>query len=121
VLIGIVACSQPHSRTSPGAPTAKAAVTRYYRAVAAQDYSLAFSYLAADATGPDRRLLTSHAFVTLAREMDAQEGRVVGFSVGVFQSLVVMTIERKKVGVYHAHLRVSRRGGTWRIIAIDRV
>jgi hypothetical protein len=121
VLIGIVACSQPHSRTSSGAPTAKAAVTRYYRAVAAQDYSLAFGYLAADATGPDGRRLTSREFVALAREMDRQEGRVISFSVGVFQSLVVMTIERRKIGPYHAHLHVSRRGGAWRIIAIDRV
>jgi hypothetical protein len=121
VLIGIVACSQPHSRTLSGAPTAKAAVTRYYRAVAAQHYRLAFSYLAANATGPDGRRLTSQEFVMLALEMDRQEGRVISFSVGVFQSLVVLTIVRKKIGPYHAHLRVSRSGGAWRIIAIDRV
>lgn len=96
-------------------------VRSYYREVARQNYRLAFTYLAANATGPDGRRLTFAAFDTLARMMDGQEGPVTSFSVAVFQSFVVVTIDRKRSGPYHAHLRMTRTGSSWHIAAIDRV
>jgi hypothetical protein len=122
VAVGIVSCSHPRTGTSPPpSPTTTAAATSYYRAIAARNYRLAFTYLATDATGPDGQRLTWRAFVNLARMMDGEEGPVISFSVAAYQSLIVMTIERKRVGPYHAHLRVNRIGGAWRITSIDRV
>ena len=124
VAAGIVSCShQPRAGTSPppSPATRAAAATSYYRAIAARNYRLAFAYFAASATGPDGRRLTWRAFVNLARMMDGQEGPVISSSVAVYQSLIVATIERKRAGPYHAHLRVSRTGGAWRIIFIDRI
>jgi hypothetical protein len=150
VTAGIVACSGPSTIASPPAPAAKvtatptvttnsgspgisspatapsgksaaAVVTNYYQAIAAQNYRLAFTYLAPNVTGPDGRRLTWPAFLQLARNMDGQGGPVTHFSVGVFPSVTVMTIDRKKYGPYHSHLQVARSGNGWTIISIDRV
>ena len=107
--------------TAPSGKNAAAVATNYYQSVAAQNYRLAFTYLAANVTGPDGRRLTLQAFLQLARAMDGQEGRVTHFSVAVFQSMVVMTIDRKKVGPYHAHLQMARDGSSWTIMSIDRI
>src|SRR5260370_28392091 len=95
--IGVVACSGtsnvaplhtstakvrvPHSSGSPGAssPTtvpsgtnAAAVAMSYYQAIVAQNYQLAFTYLDANATGPDGQGLTLQAFLQLAHMMDSQ-------------------------------------------------
>jgi hypothetical protein len=93
----------------------------YYRAVAAQNYRLAFTYLAAHATGPDGGRLTFQAFLQLAHIMESMAGPVTTFSVDAYKSLIVMTVQRKKTGTYHAHLQMAQQGGIWTIIAIDRV
>jgi len=95
--------------------------TNYYRAIVAQNYRLAFTYLAANVTGQDGRRLTLPAFLQLARMFDGENGPVTNFSVGAFQSMVVMTINRKKGGLYHAHLQMARNGDSWTIISIDRI
>jgi hypothetical protein len=107
--------------TTPSEKNVAALATSYYRAVAAQNYRLAFTYLAADATGPDGHRLTFQAFLQLAHTMESLAGPVTTFSVGAYKSLIVMTIERKKIGPYHAHLLVAQHGGIWTIISIDRV
>lgn len=104
----------------PSEKNVAAVAASYYRAVAAQNYRLAFTYLAANATGPDGRL-TFQAFLQLARTMESMAGPVTTFSVGAYRSLIVMTIERKKIGPYHAHLQMAQHGGSWTIISIDRV
>ncbi|HET6269648.1 MAG TPA: hypothetical protein VFE00_06195 [Arthrobacter sp.] len=96
-------------------------VMNYYRAIVAQKYRLAFTYLAANVMGPDGRRLTWPAFLRLAQMMDGQEGAVTNFSVAAFQSMIVMTINRQEVGPYHAHLQVARDGDGWTIISIDRI
>jgi len=96
-------------------------VTNYYRAIIAQNYRLAFTYLAANATGPDGRRLTLPAFLQLARMLDGQGGPVTHFSVGVYPPMVVMTNDREKYGPYHAHLQMARNGDSWTIISIDRI
>ena len=107
--------------TTPSENNVAAVARSYYLAVAAQNYRLAFIYLAANATGPDGHLLTFGAFLRLAHTMENLAGPVTSFSVGAYKSLIVMTIVRKKIGPYHAHLQMALRGGIWRIIAIDRV
>ena len=95
--------------------------TDYYRTIAAQNYRLAFTYLAPNVTGPDGRRLTLQAFLQLAHMMDGQGGPVTHFSVAVFQPMIVMTNDRKKYGPYHAHLQIARNGDGWTIISIDRI
>ena len=95
--------------------------TNYYRAIAARNYRLAFTYLAANVIGPDGRRLTLQGFLQLAHLMDLELGPVTHFSVAVFNSLTVMTINRKRGGLYHAHLQTARTGGDWTIISIDRI
>jgi len=111
----------PSPTTAPSGKSAAAVATNYYRAIVAQNYRLAFTYLAANATGQDGRRLTLPAFLQLARMFDGEEGPVTNFSAGAFQSMVVMTINRKKGGLYHAHLQMARNGDSWTIISIDRI
>ena len=95
--------------------------TSYYRAVAARNYRLAYTYLAANAVGPDGHRLTFQTFLRFAHTMESLAGPVTTFSVSAYESLIVMTIERKAIGPYHAHLQMAQHGGTWTIISIDRV
>jgi hypothetical protein len=105
-----------------------AVVTAYYHAVAAQHYRLAFTYLAPsavylapNATGHDGQRLTWAAFLRLAHELDGLGGPVTAFSATAYGSKIVMTIDRKKYGPYHAHLQMARVRGGWAISSIDRI
>jgi hypothetical protein len=89
--------------------------------IAARNYRMAFTYLAGNVIGPGDRRLTLQAFRQLARAMDSELGPVTRFSVSAFQSLVVMTINRQRGGLYHAHLQMARAGDGWIIISIDRI
>ena len=146
VAAGLVACSGTTTAASSPAPTPKVTATRnsgspsasspalarseksaaalatnYYRAIVDQKYQLAFAYLGANVTGPDGRRLTSPAFLQLAHMFDGQGGAVTGFSAAAFGSMIVMTIDRKKYGPYHAHLQLARDKGGWTITSIDRI
>jgi len=105
--------------TAPPGNTAAAVAATYYRAIAAQKYRQAFTYLAANVTGPGGRRLTLQGFLQLAGMMDGMGGPVTHFSVAVFQSMAVMTLDRKRVGPYHAHLQMAQHGSGWTIISID--
>jgi len=100
----------------------------YYHAVAAQHYRLAFAflapnavYLAPNAIRPDGQKLTWAAFLRLAHELDGLGGPVTAFSVAAYGSMIVMTIDRKKYGPYHAHVQMARIKGCWAISSIDRI
>ena len=47
-------------------------VARYYQAIVAQNYPLAFTYIDADATGPNGQKLTLSALLQLAHTMDSE-------------------------------------------------
>src|SRR5689334_22105638 len=64
----------PSPTTTPSEKNVAAVATSYYRAVAAQNYRLAFTYLAANATGPDGGRLTFQAFLQLAHIMERMAG-----------------------------------------------
>jgi len=128
VIAGAAACARPGTvgpSPAPPGPAAEATAGQvaagYYRAVAGRDYRRAFTYLAADSTGPDGRNLTWPAFLQLADTMDSQEGPVVDFSAATFGDLVVMTVDRKRSGPYHSHLRIARAAGRLAIVSIDRI
>lgn len=106
--------------TASSETNAAAVATSYYQAVVAQNYQLAFTYLDANATGPDGQRLTLQAFIQLAQTMN-NEGPITNFSVAAFQSMIVMTIDRKEMGRYHAHLQMKQEGNGWKIISIDRI
>jgi len=107
--------------TAQSEKTAAAVATNYYRAIVGQNYRLAFTYLATNVAGPAGRRLTLNAFLQLAHMLDGQGGPVTSFSASAFQSMVVMTINRKKYGPYHAHLQMARYKEGWTIISIDRI
>src|SRR5579859_470345 len=114
VIAATVACSvatgsfavAPHPTAAAcSRQRAVSVVTCYYRAVVRRDYRAAFGYLAANATGQDGRKLTLRTFLRLARTLDNEGGPVTSFSIDVLPSLVVLTLDRQRVGPYHAHLR----------------
>jgi len=105
----------------PSETNEAAVATSYYQAIVAGNYQLAFTYLDANATGPDGQRLMLPAFLQLAHTMDNQGGPVTDFSVAAFQSMVVMTINRKKFGPYHAHLQMKQEGNDWKIVSLDRI
>jgi len=35
--------------------------------------------------------------------------------------MIVMTVDRREGGRYHAHLRVKQDGDSWKITSIDRI
>jgi hypothetical protein len=115
------ASAAPSHTAVPSGESAAAVATGYYRAVAARDYRLAFTFLAANSTGPDGRNLTWPAFLQLADVMDSEEGPVVNFSVAAFGDLVVMTVDRERGGKYHAHLRIAQVADRRAITSIDRI
>lgn len=93
----------------------------FYRAVEAQNYHLAYNYLDANATTTDGQKLTLNTFTQLAQSSDSSYGPVVSFSIGAYPPLAVMTITRKILGPYHAHLKLKQEGNTWKIITLDRI
>lgn len=107
--------------TASSETTVTAVATSYYQAIVAQNYQLAFTYLDANATGPDGQRLTPQTFLQLAHAMNNEEGPVISFSVAAFQSMIVMTIYRKEMGPYHAHLQMKQENNGWKIISIDRI
>ncbi len=145
VIIGIVACSG--TPTAAPLPTSTASVmispsfsaeasppttassgtalttvaTSYYQAVVAQNYQLAFTFLDANVTGPGGQRLTQQTFLQLAQTMNNEAGPITNFSAAAYQSMIVMTINRQKIGPYHAHLQMKQEGSGWKIISIDRV
>lgn len=130
LIAGISGCSATNSAApSPSQPTRVdtaglsrlTVVTDYYRAITVRDYQRAFGYLAPDATGPGGSRLTLRTFRQLAGMLDGQGGPVTRFSVGVFPSVIVMTIYRARIGPYHAHLRMVRTRHGWMIGSLDRI
>jgi hypothetical protein len=115
------AASAASAAQAAATPSALAVVTAYYHAVVRRDYQRAFGYLAHGATGPDGHKLTLRTFLQLARELEGEGGPVTRFSVGVFPSGVVMTLNRVRYGPYHAHLRMTRNRHGWAIGSIDRI
>src|SRR6266851_533437 len=55
----------PSPTTAASGKTAAAVATTYYRAISGEKYRRAFTYLAANATGPGGRRLTLQAFLQL--------------------------------------------------------
>jgi hypothetical protein len=111
----------PGSARIPSVTTETGVVTSYYRSIVAQNYQLAFTFLDANAVGPDGLRMTWQAFLQLAQSMDGDEGPVTDFSMNASGSMIVMTNYRKRMGPYHAHLQLKRAGNGWKIVSMDRI
>ncbi|HXL38711.1 MAG TPA: hypothetical protein VN954_16080 [Ktedonobacteraceae bacterium] len=112
------------SLTPGGTGTIKAAITSFYQAIEAQNYTLAYSYLDANATIADGQKLTQQMFTQLAQSRDKQFGPVTGFDLLINSSdrtQVIMTIARESGFRYHAHLQVKQVGNAWKILTLDRI
>ncbi len=95
-------------------------ITAYYNAIKAQNYPLAYTYLAANATDANGQTITLSSFEQMAQLMEREGGQVVSFSTAVYPTMVVMTVTRTLL-LYHAHLQVQKQGQTWKITSLDRV
>lgn len=109
----------PSPTSTPGTITSE--VTAYYKAIEAQNYPLAYTFLDANATTTDGQKLTLNTFMQLAQTSDNSYGPVVSFSFEAYPPLVVMSLSRKSLSAYHAHLTVKQEGNTWKIMTIDRI
>jgi hypothetical protein len=112
------------SLTPGGTGTIKATITSFYQAIEAQNYTLAYSYLDANATTTNGQKLTQQTFTQLAQSRDNQFGPVTGFDLLLNSSdptQVIMTIARKSGFRYHAHLQVKQEGNDWKILTLDRI
>lgn len=109
----------PSPTSTPG--TITSVVTAYYQAIEAQNYALAYTYLDTNATTTDGQKLTLNTFMQLAQTGDNSYGPVVSFSFEVYPPLVVMSLARKSLSAYHAHLTMKQEGNTWKIMTIDRI
>ena len=109
------------SPTPGGTGTIEATVTSFYKALEAQNYTLAYSYLASAAT-LDGQKLTQQTFTQLAQARDNHFGPVTSFDLLISSSdhtQVIMTNSRKAGLRYHAHLQVKQEGNNWKILTLD--
>lgn len=112
------------SSTPGGKGAIEATITSFYQAIEAQNYTLAYSYLDANATITDGQKLTQQTFTQLAQSRDNQFGPVTSFDLLLNSSdptQVIMTIARKSGFRYHAHLQVNHEGNDWKILTLDRI
>jgi hypothetical protein len=110
------------SPTPGGTGAIEATVTSFYKAFEAQNYTLAYSYLDANATTLDGQKLTRQTFTQLTQARDNQYGPVNGFDLlinSTDHTQVIMTNSRKKGLLYHAHLKLKQEGNNWKILSLD--
>ena len=110
--------------TPGGTGTIETTITSFYQALEAQNYTLAYSYLDANATTANGQKLTQQTFTQLAQSRDNQFGPVMSPDLLLNSSdptQVIMTIARKSGFRYHAHLQVKQEGDGWKILTLDRI
>lgn len=110
------------SPTPGGTGAVEATVTSFYKAFEAQNYTLAYSYLDANATTLDGQKLTQQTFTQLTQARDNQYGPLISFDLLINSTdptQVIMTNSRKKGLLYHAHLQLKQEGNTWKILTLD--
>jgi hypothetical protein len=116
----------PTGITSPtpgGTGSIESTISSFYQAIEAQKYTLAYSYLDANATTVDGQKLTQQTFTQLAQSRDSQFGPVTSFDLLLNSSdhtQVIMTLTRAGLR-YHGHLQVKQEGNNWKILTLDRI
>ncbi len=91
----------------------------YYLALMTQDYTKAYADLDSQATINGQQV-DEQTFINLAKAVDAQRGRVFGYSIegdGSGSSLT-MTVQRGGHS-YQVHLQLKQDGSAWKIISAD--
>lgn len=112
------------SPTPGGTGTVEATITSFYKALEAQNYTLAYSYLDASAATLNGQKLTQQTFTQLAQARDNQHGPVTSFDLLISSSdptRAIMTNSRKNGLRYHAHLQLKQEGNNWKILTLDEI
>jgi hypothetical protein len=114
--------------TRPAQGNAMSVALSFYTAVEAQNYALAYTYLATNATinptGDRPQPLTKDTFIQTARTLDETVGKVTSFAAEVDSSdpaIIIMTVSRSNLAAYHSHLQFKDVSGNWRIASLDRI
>jgi hypothetical protein len=97
------------------------ATDQYYAAIKGQDYARAYTYL-----GPHlKTVFSQEAFIQIAQQRDAVEGKVTGFSFSGIPTgdpaTVDVSVTRMNGTSYTVHLELQQEGGAWVISAFDRI
>jgi hypothetical protein len=96
----------------------------YYLAISVQDYTNAYSYLAAGMTTTDGRPLTQALYARQAQTLDASSGQVTDYTVTADpddQTRVTVQVTRGKGASYTVHLTFSQGTDQWMIRSFDTI
>ncbi len=112
--------------TTPPAGGVLATADNYYKAVAARDYTKAYSYMDPGVTSPlqPNQPISQDQYTRLAQGVDLTAGPVVSYTYIADASdptRVIMTLSRKQGLRYHSHLTMKQVGDTWKIISFDTI
>lgn len=128
--------STPTSKPTPPTPTptplvlSKAAVKSipvvagYYQAIKEKNYTLAYTFVDANAKDSSGQTLTEASFTQMALASDSESGAIVNVEIDPISNdltQVLLTIDRSSSLHYHAHLTMKQEGTTWKIISLDRI
>lgn len=99
-------------------------VAEYYQAVKEKNYTLAYTFVAADAKNTSGQALTMGTFMQMAQASDTESGSIVNVTIDPTSNdatQILLTIDRSSSLHYHAHLTMKQEGKTWKITSLDRV
>ena len=119
--------SVPATATATSAPTATATpsalertVAAYYQALKQQNYTLAYSYLDANAIVSNGQHITLSAFTQMARARYTEYGAILSFSISPYTPISTVFVTRSSY-TYTAHLGMKLEQNAWKIISFDRI
>jgi len=115
----------PTATPAPPSPTAtpgalERTVAAYYQALQQQNYTLAYSYLDANAIVNNGQHITLSAFTQMARARYTEYGAILSFSISPYTPISTVLVTRSSY-TYTAHLGMKLEQNTWKIISFDRI
>jgi hypothetical protein len=99
-------------------------VAGYYQAIKEKNYTLAYTFVDANAKDSSGQALTKASFTQMALASDSESGAIVNVEIDPISNdstQVLLTIDRSLGLHYHAHLTMKQEGTTWKIISLDRI
>ncbi|BCL81858.1 hypothetical protein ccbrp13_43230 [Ktedonobacteria bacterium brp13] len=99
-------------------------VASYYQAIKEKNYTLAYTFVDANAKNSSGQTLTEASFKQMALASDSESGAIVNVEIdpaSTDSTQILLTIDRSSSLHYHAHLTLKQEGTTWKIISLDRI
>ena len=99
-------------------------VASYYQAIKEKNYTLAYTFVDANAKNSSGQTLTEASFKQMALASDSESGAIVNVEIDPASNdatQILLTIDRSSSLHYHAHLTLKQEGTTWKIISLDRI